>query len=73
MANENIGTTTWPELAVGLYDALTGRNAEITYDFDNFEVNVPSSASTDATFANWKLNGILRIRTTDGSNGSGNE
>ena len=27
------GTKTWPELAIGLYDCLTGRGAEITYDW----------------------------------------
>jgi len=66
MDDTNVGTTTWPELAVGLYDALTGRGAEITYDFDNLEVNVPSAASPKATYANWKLNGVLRIRTSEG-------
>ncbi len=30
---ENIeSTTNWPDLAIGLYDRLTGRNAEITAD-----------------------------------------
>ncbi|MGB0715188.1 MAG: hypothetical protein ACPGXK_04875 [Phycisphaerae bacterium] len=56
-------TRTWPELAIGLYDALTGRNAEITYEFDNMEVMVPSSATNSATQAPWKLNGSVRIRT----------
>ena len=27
-------TNTWPELAIGLYDKLTGRGAEITYELD---------------------------------------
>ena len=35
-------TTNWPDLAIGLYDRLTGRNAEITYDFDNMHVKIPS-------------------------------
>jgi hypothetical protein len=26
-------TKTWPDLAIGLYERLTGRNAEITYEF----------------------------------------
>ena len=60
------GTQTWPELAIGLYDALTGRGAEITYNFDNVEVMVPSTASTGASHAPWKINGTLRIRTRDG-------
>ena len=58
-------TTTWPELAVGLYDKLTGRGAEITYEFDNFELQIPSSAAKDAVHAKWKMNGILKIRTRD--------
>jgi len=33
---ENIeNTKSWPDLAIGLYDRLTGRGAEITYEFDN--------------------------------------
>ena len=58
-------TRTWPELAVGLYDKLTGRGAEISYSFDNFEVHVPSSASADAAHAVWKVNGTVRITTQD--------
>lgn len=58
-------TRTWPELAIGLYDRLTGRGAEITYEFDNFELMVPSSATPEATHAKWKMNGALRIRTRD--------
>jgi hypothetical protein len=62
------GTNTWPELAIGLYDALTGRNAEITYDFQNMEVSVPAKTGGEGTeHAHWKLNGIVKIRTQDGS------
>jgi len=48
MADKSAGTTSWPDLAIGLYDKLTGRNAEITYEFNNLEVSVPSSASEGA-------------------------
>lgn len=58
-------TRTWPDLAIGLYDRLTGRGAEITYEFDDFELFVPSSASDAATHARWRMNGVLRIRTRD--------
>ncbi|MEM6776146.1 MAG: hypothetical protein AAF670_00735 [Planctomycetota bacterium] len=62
----NNGTHTWPELAIGLYEALTGRNAEITYDFQNMEVFVPSSTGEESVkHAHWKLNGVLKIRTRD--------
>ena len=62
-------TETWPELAIGLWDKLTGRSAEIAYEFDNFEVDVPSGAGADATHAKWKMSGTLRIRTRDESHG----
>lgn len=62
---ENEHTTTWPELAIGLYDKLTGRNAEITYEFENMEVMVPSGTGENASQAKWKLNGTIKIRTRD--------
>ena len=57
--------TTWPELAIDLYDKLTGRGAEITYEFSNLEVGVPSGTNSPAATATWKLNGVLKIRTRD--------
>ena len=65
--SERAGTTNWPELAIGLYDRLTGRQAEIAYAFDNFSVDIPSSTSAEAEHAHWKMNGTLRISTRDQS------
>ena len=59
----NQNTTNWPDLAIGLYDQLTGRDAEIRYNFDDFEIHVPSSTSADAEHAQWKVNGTLKIST----------
>lgn len=59
------GTETWPELAIGLYDKLTGRDAEITYEAHDLEIAVPSKAGNDATHAHWKVSGTLKIRTQD--------
>ncbi|MFC4356406.1 hypothetical protein ACFO0N_00415 [Halobium salinum] len=58
-------TRTWPDLAIGLYDRLTGRGAEITYEFENMEVDVPSKAGEDAEHAHWRVNGSLTIHTRD--------
>jgi hypothetical protein len=58
-------TKTWPDLAIGLYDKLTGRNAEITYEAHDMDVYVPSKAGEDAEHAHWKVNGTLKIRTRD--------
>ena len=63
-------TRNWPELAIGLYDKLTGRGAEITYQFDELEVMVPSAAGDNADHAQWKMNGTVRIRTQDETNGA---
>ena len=56
---------TWPELAMELYDKLTGRNTEITYEFQSLEVYVPAHHSVDAPLAKWKVNGVLKIRTRE--------
>lgn len=61
-------TKTWPELAANLYDKLTGRGAEITYDFQDFDLYVPSKVGDDAEYAHWKMDGVLKIRTKE--NGS---
>ena len=58
-------TTTWPELAIGLYEQLTGRGAQITYEFEDMEVAVPSKTGEDAEHAHWKVDGTLRITTEE--------
>jgi hypothetical protein len=58
-------TQTWPDLAIGLYDKLTGRGAEITYELQGVEISVPSSASANAQHATWKVSGTVKIRTKD--------
>jgi hypothetical protein len=62
-----MSTTTqdWPDLAIGLYDKLTGRGAEISYEMDDLNVQVPSKVGPDAEYTNWKVNGTVRIRTRD--------
>lgn len=65
MENEQTPTE-WPDLAIGLFDRLTGRNAEITYELDNLEVWVPCKTGEDAGHAKWKINGALKIRARDG-------
>ena len=60
---------TWPELAVELYDKLTGKNAEITYEFQNLEVFVPAHHSEDAPLARWKVNGVVKISAREASKG----
>ena len=61
-------TKTWPELAIGLYERLTGRGAEITYEFEDMEVMVPSKVGEDAEHAQWHLDGAMKIRTREPEN-----
>ncbi|MEH6454415.1 MAG: hypothetical protein V7782_15400 [Psychromonas sp.] len=60
----------WPDMAIDLYDKLTGRGAEITYALDNMEVWVPSGTGEDVTHAKWKVNGTITISSRDASKGS---
>ena len=63
MASEH--TTNWPDLAIGLYDRLTGRNAEIAYEFEDLHVKIPSGTGPDAKHAEWVLSGTVKIHTAD--------
>ncbi len=65
--SNNAHTQTWPDLAIGLYDRLTGRNVEIAYQFDDMHVSIPSGTGDHATHADWKFNGSLKITTRDGA------
>ena len=56
-------TKTWPELAIGLYEKLTEKNAIITYSFDDMSIHVPSGTGESCTHAHWIINGTLRIST----------
>ncbi|MCP4191394.1 MAG: hypothetical protein GY768_12285 [Planctomycetaceae bacterium] len=67
MSANQTDTHDWTELAIGLYDKLTGRDAEISYAFNDFQLHVPSSTSDEAKHANWKMNGTLTISTRNAS------
>jgi hypothetical protein len=58
-------TKTWPDLAIGLYDRLTGRGAEITYEALDLNIDVPSRVGSPAEHTRWVVNGTLKIRTRD--------
>lgn len=54
-------TDTWPDLLIGLYYNLTGRRAEIAYEFANMHIKIPSGTVTTAEHAEWVLNGTMKI------------
>ncbi|MFB6217650.1 MAG: hypothetical protein ABEH77_00475 [Halobacteriaceae archaeon] len=58
-------TETWPELAMGLYERLTGRGATITYEFEEMTVEIPSKVGDDADHATWRLDGTIHVSTEE--------
>ncbi len=58
-------TITWPDLAEGLYQRLTGRNTTITYQFEDMTVEVPGQTGPDSPRATWRLHGTLHVRTRE--------
>ena len=59
----NPETHNWPDLAASLYEQLTGKNAEIIYNFEGMKIGIPSGTGADAKHASWHLAGTLRIHT----------
>lgn len=64
MAESNGNIQSWPDLAIGLYEQLTGKGAVISYEFENFVIGVPREVGSDDV-TNWKINGKLKISTTE--------
>lgn len=57
--------TEWTDLAISLYDRLTGRGAAINYELQDMEVEVPRDSSDNSPAAKWRFNGTIRITTDE--------
>ncbi|MDQ1631733.1 MAG: hypothetical protein QOJ32_2688 [Frankiaceae bacterium] len=55
----------WTDLGKEMWAYLTGKGAAINYEFVDMFVEVPRDTGNDAPRATWRLNGTLRITTTD--------
>ena len=55
----------WTDLGKEMWSYLTGKGAAIDYTFVDMTVEVPRDTGPEAPRATWKLNGTLRITTTD--------
>jgi hypothetical protein len=58
-------TVDWTDLGKEMWAYLTGKGAAINYEFVDMFVEVPRDTGNDAPRATWRLNGTLRITTTD--------
>jgi hypothetical protein len=62
----------WPDILKEVVDKLTGKNMEVTYNFENFEIDVPKATGPQGKelgSAKWKINGkfILSTQLSDKS------
>ena len=55
----------WSDLGKEMWSYLTGKGAAINYSFVDMTVEVPRDTGPDAPRAIWKLDGTLRITTSD--------
>lgn len=58
-------TTSFVDLGQQMWAYLTGAQAAINYEFVDMTVEVPRETGPASPRATWKLNGTLRITTTD--------
>ena len=63
--NDRGEKTTWPDVAVILFDLLSGRKAEVTWEFERMEIHVPITTGSNTEYAIWKVNGVLKVRARE--------
>lgn len=65
MADSTTKPESWSEFGKEMWSYLTGKGAAINYEFVGMEIEVPRDLGPEAPRAVWKLNGTLRITTSD--------
>ena len=58
----------WTDLGREMWSFLTGRQAAINYEFVDMVVEVPRDTGPQAPRAVWRLDGTLRVTTSDREN-----
>lgn len=56
----------WTNILKEVVDKLTGKNMQVIYDFQDFEVEVPKATGPDGKelgSAKWKINGKFTLST----------
>lgn len=59
-------TSQWSELISGIIDKLTGKDLQVTYSFENLEVEIPKAYGPDGKQlggAKWRVDGKITIST----------
>lgn len=63
--NSNPQTSNWVDLISALFDRLTGKEAIVTYEFDNLIIDIPRASGPggkELGSAKWTINGKLIIK-----------
>ena len=63
----NDASTSFADLSKEMWSYLTGKGAAINYEFVDMTIQVPRETGADSPRATWKLDGTLRITTSDNS------
>jgi hypothetical protein len=56
----------WTDFLREVIDKLTGKNMEVTYNFQNFEIDIPKATGPEGKelgSAKWKLDGKFTLST----------
>ncbi|HKQ21155.1 MAG TPA: hypothetical protein VJS91_03870 [Nitrososphaeraceae archaeon] len=64
--NAETSISNWSDVVKEIVDKLTGKDMEVTYDFDNLEVDIPKATGPEGKelgSAKWKINGKFIIST----------
>ena len=64
--NAETSISNWSDVVKDMVDKLTGKDMEVTYDFDNLEVDIPKATGPEGKelgSAKWKINGKFIIST----------
>jgi hypothetical protein len=62
----NQENTNWPQVVENIFSNISGKNMEITYDFDNLQINLPKVTGPDGVLVGsdkCEINGKFLIST----------
>ena len=64
--NDDHNISNWSDVVKDIVDKLTGKDMEVTYDFENLEIDIPKATGPEGKelgSAKWKINGKFIIST----------
>ena len=64
--NDDRSISHWSDVVSDIIDKLTGKDMEVTYDFDNLDIDMPKATGPEGKeigSAKWKINGKFIIST----------